>query len=107
MLEITKVLNMSTTVKFTISGRDLKEEMLMAEPIINMPTKCGLCGHAAYLHTRQTKEGEFIYIESRCVNDQCRAKANMGEYKSPKGAMFWKKFEIYNPDEAKGADAPF
>jgi hypothetical protein len=106
MLEITKVLNMATSVKFTITGRDLKEELLMAEPIINMPTKCGICGNTAYLHTRQTKEGEYIYIESRCSNKDCKAKANMGEYKSPKGAMFWKKFEVYKPEAAK-EETPF
>ena len=92
-VKVVKKINPTTQIQIEFTEeRDLKEAMLKASPFINMHTTCGKChGDNLSLRARNTKGGEFIYIEQVCLD--CRAQRSMGEYKSPKGALFFKQWQ--------------
>lgn len=94
---VTKKVNATTTltIKFD-EERDLKEALLKATPFMQLKGVCGSCGDDKVdLQARQTKDGQYIYVELVC--QKCRARQTFGEYKTPKGALFLKKWEKYNP----------
>jgi len=85
-----------TEIAFTSDSGSLKEDIVHCSWLLNAPNKCGLCGGTDIaLQGRITGEGEYTYDEFVCKG--CFAKAQLGEYKSPKGALFvkneWKKWE--------------
>lgn len=74
-------------------GKDTKEKFLELEFITGFARQCGKCGskNIKPISARRTKDGEFIYLESYCFD--CRAFRPSGEYKSPKGVLFWKQWQ--------------
>ena len=93
MLQVKKLIG-DVEVMYQSDGKDLKEDIVKVSWLTNAPTKCGICqGTDIYLQGRVTKEGEYIYAEFVCK--ECFAKATIGEYKNPKGALFVKKWEKY------------
>ena len=92
-LSVTKQINHTTTltVKFD-NERDLKEALVKATWLMQISGVCGKCkSQNISLQGRVTKEGEFLYAEVYCKD--CRAKQPLGEYKTPKGALFLKAWE--------------
>jgi len=100
-VKVIKKLNPTTNVEFLFEGKDLKEAILMATPILELQGTCGKCGSDNLtLRTRLVKDGEFEYLEFAC--QECRAKQGFGEYKKVKGAYFLKnEWEIYVKPEGK------
>jgi len=98
-LELTKKINPTTNLKIRIDEKDLKEAFLKLTPFMQISGKCGLCkSENVSIQARKTKDkegDEFIYLEVYCKD--CRARQNIGEYKSPKGCLFLKKWEKYEP----------
>jgi len=85
-----------TEIVATSDTGDVKEDILRVSWLTNAPEKCGLCGSPnIVLQSRSVNQGEFTFAEFQC--NECLAKVNMGEHKSPKGALFvkndWAKFE--------------
>jgi DNA-directed RNA polymerase subunit RPC12/RpoP len=101
-LRVIKQLNKTTRLEIEFTDeRDLKEALLKATPFMQIPYKCGKCGSDnVVFQARRTKEGDYIYPEVFCFD--CRAKRPMGEYKNPKGALFFKKWE----DPFNGSTSP-
>ena len=103
-LKVVKQINKNTRIEFTFTDEeDMKEALTKAQFVMEIPYVCGACSsnNIRPLSVRRAvaKQGknageEFIYIESYCFD--CHAKRSSGEYKNPKGAMFWKgKWEVY------------
>jgi len=102
MLEVKRLIG-DTEVRFVSDGKDLKEDILRVSWLTNAPIKCGICGDTnIILQARNTKdkEGEeYTYAEFKCL--KCWASATLGEYKSPKGALFLKKWVAYEKTEQR------
>ena len=100
MLEAKRTIG-SVEIKYSVEGKDLKEDILKLSWLTNAPDKCGICSTPDItLQARNTKdkEGEeFIYAEFRCK--KCWATATMGEFKNPKGALFIKPWKAYEKVE--------
>jgi len=61
---------------------------------------CGICSNDnVELQARQTKDGQYIYVELICP--KCKARQSFGEYKVPKGALFLKRWEKYTQHPPK------
>lgn len=107
-LKVVKQVNSTTRIELNLTDeRDLKEAILKASWLIELPYKCGQpnCGSKNIKFSARlckTEKGDFIYPEIYCFD--CRSKKPMGEYQTPKGALFFKKWEDpYNPN-AEGKD---
>ena len=96
-ITVTKKINCTTQLSIKFDGeKDLKEALLKATPFMQLEGTCGICGDdKVKLQARQTKDGQYIYVELYCP--KCKARQSFGEYKSPKGTLFLKKWEKYNP----------
>jgi len=96
-ITVTKKINCTTQLSIKFDGeKDLKEALLKATPFMQLEGACGICGDdKVKLQARQTKDGQYIYVELYCP--KCKARQSFGEYKSPKGTLFLKKWEKYNP----------
>lgn len=92
-LKVRKTLNATTTIEVEFTDeKDLKEAILKATPFMEIPSKCGKCGSSnVVFQARNTKGGEYIYPEVYCFD--CKCKKTMGEYKNPKGVLFFKQWE--------------
>lgn len=102
-VKVLKRINPTTQIEVEFTDeRDVKEAVLKATPFLQIPTKCGHCGSDNIsFGARNTKGGEFIYVEVYCYD--CRWRKPTGEYKSPKGAIFFKKWEAPYGGEATKA----
>jgi len=87
-----KKINPTTQISIKFDGeRDIKEALLKATPFMGLKGECGLChSDQVDLQARQTKNGQYIYIEMVCR--KCGAQQQFGEYKTPKGALFLKRW---------------
>lgn len=96
-ITVNKKINCTTQLSIKFDGeKDLKEALLKATPFMQLEGICGICGDDKIkLQARQTKDGQYIYVELYCP--KCKARQSFGEYKSPKGTLFLKKWEKYNP----------
>ena len=86
----------NTEITATSDTGDVKEDLLRLSWLTNAPEVCGLCKSPnIVVQGRSVNQGEFSFAEFQCT--ECLAKVNMGEHKSPKGALFvkseWAKFE--------------
>jgi hypothetical protein len=100
-LKVRRQLNCKTWIEAEFTDeKDLKEAILKATPFLEMPEFCEKCKSTNLVfHARNTKGGEFIYPEVLCL--ACKCKKPMGEYKNPKGALFFKQWEDpYKGDKA-------
>jgi hypothetical protein len=85
-------------VEYTLEF-DEKDEMDTLNKVIvlaNPPRYCNICkGSENFKFTsNKDKEGN-IYVNAKCKNGACDAKAKLGQYKA--GGYFWHKFELYQP----------
>ncbi len=73
--------------------------------IFTQPDVCGLCKSPNVIwesNKATTKDGgTYTYIKRRCLS--CNATSTLGEYKA--GGYFWKKWEIYIPDQTAEGDS--
>lgn len=95
-IKIRKVLTNLDVYEFDIDEEQDLEALAKAGFLASMPTKCTECGendvHLAS-NKSSSEKGTFTFVYMQC---KCGAKAQLGQYKT--GGMFWKKFEVYNPD---------
>ena len=86
MLRVSRLIGESQ-VTIESSCEDTKEEIIRCSWLLNAPTTCGACGSVNIsLQGRTAKD--FSFAEFLCKD--CYAKTTMGEYKSPKNALFVK-----------------
>ncbi len=92
-LKVTKALSKTLKIEIDFTDeRDLKEALLKATPFMQIPYKCGLCeSERITLQAKTDSNNEYIFPQMYCF--ECGATKPMGERKSPKGALFWKKWE--------------
>lgn len=85
----TKVGN--TTYQFEADDKEEIEAIHKAVVLGNPPQKCDECGNEAdfKMDTNKDKEAN-TYVNVVCLNEDCRAKAKLGQYKA--GGFFWHKF---------------
>jgi hypothetical protein len=109
-LKVVKQINKNTRLEFNFTDEDdMKEALVKAQFAMEIPYVCGACGSEKIkpvsVRRATAKEGEhkgeeFIYVESYCFD--CCAKRSSGEYKNPKGAMFWKgDWAVYQKPNGK------
>ena len=86
MLRVNRVIG-ECQVTVESNCEDTKEDIIRCSWLLNAPVVCGACGSSNIsLNGRSAKD--FSFAEWCCKD--CYAKATMGEYKSPKGALFVK-----------------
>jgi len=106
--KVTKKIN-EATVTFELEGKDMKELMLQAQPLLE-DDNCWLEGFEdAFVkwETRLAKneKGEFIYVKKVArTKDGKIASRTLGTYQGDKG-HFWNKWEEYVPRETRPEEA--
>jgi len=80
-----------SVLEFEVEGGKLPEVMEKAAFAASTPDRCGICG-SEEIELSSNKADAFTFIKIRCMNPDCRATANLGQYKDGSGG-FWKKFE--------------
>lgn len=95
----------NAVIEFELDGKDLKEIMLKAEPLLE-DDYCWLDGFKeADIKWRtslaKTDKGEFIYVKKIArTKDGRTASRTLGTYQGDKG-NFWNKWEEYVKDDSK------
>ena len=92
-IKVIKTVNSTTRLEISFPDeKDIKEAILKITPFMQLHYRCGKCNSENVIfQARNTKGGEFIYPEQYCFD--CKARRPMGEYKTPKGVLFFKKWE--------------
>jgi len=92
---------LDTVIQLEVEGQKLTDTLLQAT-IFTSKDKCGLCGNEQItLAGNKTDEG-YIYIKRQCTSPKCRAASTLGTYRDGSG-YFWKKWEVYNPNNKEVA----
>jgi hypothetical protein len=108
IISLTKKINSNTQIRIDLDDeKDMKEAFLKLTPFMQMSGVCGLCQSEVSIQARKTRDkdgDEYIYLELYCK--KCHARQNFGEYKQPKGALFLKKWEKYEPKSNNIQEAP-
>lgn len=101
-IQITKLIGKST---LTIEVEEPKavDALASAAFYANTPDKCSVCNGTEVVLDTNKAEG-FTFVKIRCLNTDCRATANLGQYKDGSG-LFWRKFEKYEGN-AKASTTP-
>lgn len=83
--------------KITFEAEKEKQVETLAEAAFyaSTPDKCTLCNSTDVELFSNKAEG-YTFVKIRCLNPDCRATAQCGQYKDGSGC-FWKKFEKYIP----------
>jgi len=83
--------------KITFEAEKEKQIDTLAEAAFyaSTPDKCSLCNSTDVELFSNRAEG-YTFVKIRCLNPDCRATAQCGQYKDGSGC-FWKKFEKYVP----------
>lgn len=89
MLTVKRIIG-DSEITYVSDAKDLKEDILRVTWLTSASTNCGACSSPNIsLQGKITGEGEFTYAEFVCKD--CNSRVQMGEFKSPKGALFLKK----------------
>ena len=95
-IAITKKIGKST-LQFQVDGERDFDALFKAALYTTMPDTCGVCSEDnLVLDSNKTPEYKFVKI--KCLN--CRAQAQLGQYKDGTG-YYWNKFEEYVPKTEK------
>lgn len=104
---IIRISKMIGDVRVETDITDAEKGLVNAEWITKAPTKCSECGGTDLrFYTRVAKPTEgpkagqtFYFPTLLCLNENCRAKAQLGKFQDLDKGYFWKnagKFEKYN-----------
>lgn len=93
-----------SVLSFDFEEGKIKDALFIAAGITTMPEICGNCQSAniQLQSNKAEKEGKtYKYIKIRCAD--CKATSTMGENLDGVN-VFWKRFEVYNPNFNEGED---